>query len=72
MQDHSFQQEIPQTWDEAIAAGLITRAMVEALVAPDPIGWRTSDTVLSPEDTRQRYRDRLSQQNRKPECRPAE
>src|ERR1700721_4170814 len=29
----------PRTWEEAIAAGLITGGRGEALVAPDLIGW---------------------------------
>ena len=63
---------LPKTWDEAVAAGLLTKEMVAALVAPDAIGWRTCGTVLSLEETRQRYRDHLLQQNQKPECRRPE
>lgn len=47
MQDKPSKQMTPQTWDEAIAAGLITRAMVEVLEAPDSLTERIADIARS-------------------------
>lgn len=63
---------LPKSWEQAIAAGFVTRGMAEILVAPDPIPWRTLDTVPTPDEVRQRYRDRCEQQNQKREYRPPE
>ena len=63
---------LPKCWEEAIADGLITRGLAEILVAPDPIGWRTLDTVPTPHEVRQRYRDHCERQNQKQEYRPSE
>ena len=63
---------LPKTWDEAIAAGLVTRGMVEILVAPDPIGWRMRGTGYSLDEVRQRYQDHCKQQNQRQERPPLE
>jgi hypothetical protein len=58
---------LPDTWGQAIAAGFVTRGMVEILVAPDPIGWRMRGTGYSLDEVRQRYRDHCKRQNQKQE-----
>jgi hypothetical protein len=68
----SQNENLPKTWGEAVAAGLLTKEMAEILVAPDSIGWRTHDTGYSLDEVRQRYRDHCERQNQKQEYHPPE
>lgn len=64
--------DLPKTWDEAVAAGLLTKEMAAALVAPTPIALQMRCTDRTYDETMQRWRDHCEQQNQKQEHHPPE